>query len=120
MKNALALLSGFVTNSLATATVLAEGVREGDLPTFEPRRSGDLTDILLTVINWFLFVAGFLAVIYLIYSGILYVTAGGDTEKATKGRTTIINAVIGIVIILAALLIIRAVQRSVEQGQVSP
>ena len=55
--------------------------------------------IISTVLTWFLVLAGAIAVIYLIYGGILYITAGGDAEKATKGRTALINAVIGIIII---------------------
>lgn len=68
------------------------------------------------ILNWITWIAGFLAVIYLIYSGILYITAGGDAEKATKGRTGVINAIIGIVIILLAILIIAWVRRAVESG----
>ncbi|EKD56479.1 MAG: hypothetical protein ACD_58C00176G0003, partial [uncultured bacterium] len=60
-----------------------------------------LTDTAVTVINLILLIAGILAVIYLIYSGILYITAGGDTGKAEKGRTGIVNAIIGLVIISA-------------------
>jgi hypothetical protein len=65
---------------------------------------------ILTLITW---LAGVLAVVYLIYSGILYITAGGDAEKATKGRTGVINAVIGIIIILLALLIISWVRTGI-------
>lgn len=68
-----------------------------------------LTDTAVTVINLILLIAGILAVIYLIYSGILYITAGGDTGKAEKGRTGIVNAIIGLVIISAAYLLVRFV-----------
>jgi hypothetical protein len=52
-------------------------------------------------------VAGVLAVIYLVWSGIQYITAGGSADKAKSARTGIINAVIGIVIIVAAYFIVR-------------
>lgn len=68
-----------------------------------------LTNTAVTVINLILLIAGILAVIYLIYSGILYITAGGDTGKAEKGRTGIVNAIIGLVIISAAYLLVRFV-----------
>ena len=54
-------------------------------------------------------VAGALAFIFLVYSGILYLTAGGNPDAAKKGQQGILNAVIGIVIIIAAWAIINAV-----------
>jgi len=62
--------------------------------------------VISYVIDWILILAGAIAVIYLIYGGLLYITAGGDAEKATKGRTALINAIIGIVIIALAYLIV--------------
>lgn len=66
------------------------------------------------IIEWFLLVAGALVVIYLVYGGILYITAGGDAEKATKGRTAVINAIIGLIIILLAYLITAWVTNAAE------
>lgn len=61
------------------------------------------------VINWILGIAAILAVIYLIYAGVLYITAGGNPDAAKKGQQGIINAIIGIVIIVLAWVIARAV-----------
>jgi len=58
-----------------------------------------------TVINWVLLVAMILAVIYLIYAGIVYITAGGNPDAAKKGQQGVINAIIGIVIIALAYVI---------------
>jgi len=58
------------------------------------------------ILNGLLVIAGVIAVIYLIYGGLTYITAGGDAEKATKGRTVLINAIIGIIIIALAFLIV--------------
>ncbi len=66
----------------------------------------DPTQIAMRIVNFLLLLAGIIAVVYLVYGGLLYITAGGDAEKATKGRTALINAVIGIVIILLALVIV--------------
>lgn len=76
--------------------------------------STQLLDIIAKVVNALLLFAGIIAVIYLIYGGLLYITAGGDAEKATKGRTAIINAVIGVVIILVALVILSYVKSVVR------
>lgn len=51
-----------------------------------------------------------IGVIILIIGGIGYMVAGGDPEKATKSKKLIINALIGIVIVLAAAFILALVQ----------
>lgn len=80
------------------------------IPTITPTTLGPglgIKDLVEKIASWVLYAGGAIAFIYLIYGGILYITAGGDAEKATKGRTAIINAVIGIIIIFLALVIIR-------------
>lgn len=87
------------------------------LPTLHPLTNNpSFTSVALNILNWVLFLAGALAVVYLIYGGILYITAGGDAEKATKGRTAVINAIIGIVIILLALALVTWVANLVQSG----
>lgn len=71
--------------------------------------SASAFSVISRVIDIILIVAGALAVIYLIYSGILYITAAGNPDSAKKGQQGIINAVIGIVIIVLAFIIFRAV-----------
>jgi hypothetical protein len=60
-------------------------------------------DTILTVLA---FLAGLAAVVYLVWGGIKYITAGGDPKKAEEARKAIINAVIGIIIVAAAYFII--------------
>jgi Type IV secretion system pilin len=59
-------------------------------------------DIIINVIK---IVLSFLAVIFvilIIISGYQWMTAGGNTDAITKARQRILNAVIGLIIILAA------------------
>lgn len=65
----------------------------------------DLETFLGNAINLILIIAGVAAVAYLIWGGLTYITAGGDSEKASKGRTSITNAIIGIIIIMGSLAI---------------
>lgn len=58
-------------------------------------------------LNLVLLVVGVLAVFYLIYSGFLYITSGGNPDNVKKARAGIINSIIGIVIILAAFVIVK-------------
>lgn len=66
---------------------------------------GNLLQLISQIVNVVLIIVGILAVMYLVYGGILYLTAGGNPESAAKGRTAITNAIIGIVIIVLALAI---------------
>jgi hypothetical protein len=59
--------------------------------------------------NMIAMISGMLAFLYLIYSGILYLTASGEPDNAKKGLQGVINAAIGIVIVVAAWAIIGAV-----------
>jgi len=74
--------------------------------------------VIMTLLTWFLTIAGALAVIYLVYGGVLYITAGGDAEKATKGRVAVVNAIIGIIIIVMAVIIVNWVGTLAETGSV--
>ena len=60
-----------------------------------------------TILNTATLLIGIIAVFFLIYSGFQYITAGGDAEKVKKARAGIVNAVIGIIIVVAAFFIIR-------------
>jgi len=79
-------------------------------------KSDSFTAVVGDIVAWLLGFAGIIAVIYLIYGGLLYITAGGDAEKSKSGRAALINAIIGIVIIALAFLIVRWVGSVVETG----
>ncbi len=59
-----------------------------------------------SVITIMLFIAGFVAVAYLVYNGIQYITSAGNADKVKAARAGIINAVIGIAVISAAYFIV--------------
>jgi type IV secretory pathway VirB2 component (pilin) len=66
---------------------------------------------LLQVIKTIIAAIGFgIAIIVLIVGGIGYMTAGGNEEKATKSKKLMINAIIGIAIVFAAVFILALVQ----------
>ncbi|MBU6388970.1 hypothetical protein KGQ71_00465 [Patescibacteria group bacterium] len=58
------------------------------------------------IINAILLVLGILAIIYLIYSGIQYITAGGSSDKTKNARQGILYALLGIIILVASYFII--------------
>jgi len=67
----------------------------------------DLPTVLANVTTWILTLAGALAVLYLIWGGITYITGG--EKGAESGKKMITNAIIGIAIIALSIVIVRAV-----------
>ncbi len=75
---------------------------------------GSVAAIFRLIINWALAIAFLAAVVVLIYGGFLYITSAGNTESATKGKTAITNALIGVVIIVLSYVIVQIVYRFVS------
>lgn len=67
--------------------------------------SGNLLSIIGTIIKVFLGLLGIIFLIIMLYAGFLWMTAGGDGKQVDKAKKLLINAVIGIVIILSAFAI---------------
>ncbi len=98
--------------ALYGATVIAY-----EKATFEsllvPKSDGgglDIKTIAISVVNYVLFFLGLIAIAFIVYGGILYVTSGGNEEKTTKARNTLLYAVIGIIVISLAFAILRWAQ----------
>ena len=64
---------------------------------------------IMTLISKFLGFVTIIAVVYCIRAGFQILTAGGDEEKVKNGRTTIIQVVIGIVVMWLAYTIVNVV-----------
>ena len=72
----------------------------------------DLFHIIGNVIEIALILVGVIAVIYLIMGGIKYITAKGDEEATGTAKATITYAIIGLVIAIAAYLVVQFVWKS--------
>lgn len=71
------------------------------------RWSGNSADnAIQNLIQNALIFLGIIAVIFIIYAGFLILTAWGDEEKVKKGKTIIMQAGIGIVVIFLAYSIV--------------
>jgi len=79
--------------------------------------NNSLVNIVSTLIQWAIGLAGIVAVIFIIYGGYEYITGGEDGK--TKGKARIWNAIIGLVIILLAWIIVRFVGRLINTGSLA-
>lgn len=66
----------------------------------------DLVTTAVKIANWLVGIAGSLALLMFVYGGIMFLISGGNNERVTKGRTILINSVIGLAVILLSFLII--------------
>lgn len=82
------------------ASVIKKGLTETNAvagldQTPLPALIGKLIQALLGVV-------GIVFLVYTVYGGILYMTAGGDDTKVLKAKKMIMTSVIGVIIIVAA------------------
>ncbi|HSX30402.1 MAG TPA: hypothetical protein VLE99_00590 [Candidatus Saccharimonadales bacterium] len=70
--------------------------------------------IIKVVINIFSFVIGIIAIIMIMTSGFRYVTAGGDSNKLGAAKSTLIYAIVGLVIAGFAQIIVQFVLNKIS------
>jgi hypothetical protein len=67
--------------------------------------NASLPDVVGRVINVLLGFIGILLLIYILYAGFLWMTAGGEDKKVEQAKTMLKNSIIGLLIIIAAFAI---------------
>lgn len=80
----------------------------------------NINNILRVVLNILSFIAGVIAVIMIIISGIKFMTSQGDSGKVSSARNTIIYALIGILIVLLSQAIVQFVLNTATTVPVAP
>lgn len=66
----------------------------------------NIKDVIPTVIKTILLITGGIAVLFIIIGGFQYVTSGANPEGVKKGKATIVNAIIGLILILLSYVIV--------------
>ena len=75
-----------------------------------------ITGLITFVIQTLLFFAGGVAVLFIIIGGFWYITSAGNEEQAEKGKNALINAIIGVVIIILSYVIVTVIANLVGIG----
>ncbi|OGE80491.1 MAG: hypothetical protein A2660_01365 [Candidatus Doudnabacteria bacterium RIFCSPHIGHO2_01_FULL_45_18] len=76
-----------------------------------------LSGLIMRIINIALGVAGLVAVLFLIIGGFRYITAAGNEETAEQAKKIIINAIIGVVVIILSFVIVRVISNALIANQ---
>lgn len=74
--------------------------------------SGSIRELALRIVNFFLLFLGLVAVIMVIYGGILYVTAAGKDDQVGTAKKVILYAIIGIVIIALSFAMVNTILKA--------
>ncbi|MBU0648787.1 hypothetical protein KJ969_01610 [Patescibacteria group bacterium] len=100
----------FVNQAFAIDVGLAQVAEEIGLG------GGDIRVVVARIIRSFLTLLGITAVVLILYGGFVWMTAGGDEEKVEKAKKILINAVIGLAIILTSFAITQFVLNSLLEA----
>jgi hypothetical protein len=103
-----ALSGAAVVSVLSIEPALAQ-IRDGVNSANPGTGPTSIDSVITDVINVALWAIGILSVIMLIFGGIRYTVSGGDSNKVTAAKNTILYAVIGIVVAMLAYAIVNFV-----------
>lgn len=100
------LAAGIATPECGEGTSLKAGICVPNAEGDGILGSGNAIELAKNVFNIMLYLAGVIAVLYVIIGGYQYLTSGGNDEQAEKGKNTVTNALIGLIIIVLAFTIV--------------
>ncbi len=81
--------------------------------TFWPTKVNNLGELITVVINWLLGLMGAAAVVAVVYSGLMYITASNDPAKAEAAKKNLTWAIIGIILVALSFVIVQIVAKLV-------
>ncbi len=91
----------YVNNKFADTTTQIK-ISKGDLSGLDSAPDGVTGAGVTGLLNTVYIIAGIVAVVVIIVGGVRYVTSGGDATGVKNAKNTILYAVVGLVIIIAA------------------
>ncbi len=68
--------------------------------------TADLESTVINIVQWILGLLGLIAVVFILYGGFVWLTAGGNEEKVSTAKRVIGQAVVGLIIVLLAWAIV--------------
>ncbi len=71
--------------------------------------------LIVQILQVFLSIVGLVAVVFLVWGGFKYMTSSGDEEKVKAAKGTIINALIGLIIVVLAFALVRVIYNLIDR-----
>lgn len=117
MKKVLAGASVLVM-ALPMIALAATGVIP-DTGGLTPEASGGIVGLLTDLLKWALTILGILGVLGFVVAGILYLTAAGEEDRIKKAKNAMVFSIVGVVVGLAGVIIMNAIQNWLGGGSSS-
>jgi len=76
---------------------------------------GDLISVINNISNTLLLLVGVVAMLFLIIGGFQYITSAGNAENIQKAKTTIMYAVIGIIVTLLSWAVVNFIIKALQK-----
>ena len=92
----------------------------GNLAVINTAYAGVITDaphistVLFNVLQFLLLIFGSLAIIGIVFSGILYLVAVGDERKLRQAKKSFLYSIVGIIVALSGLIVIRLIAENLN------
>lgn len=96
----------FLSSGAAFAQVPTVAI---EAPTSVGGVNTDINTLIAFIINAIIVLGIVLSLIFLLYGGVRWILSGGDKGKVDSARSTIVAAIVGLIIVILAYVIINAV-----------
>src|SRR3989339_697201 len=110
--------------ALLVSPALAQTSSSVDLEAFAQQArfatGVDITIVIARLIRTFISILGIIAVVFILYGGWMWITSKGEQDKLRKAQQVIINAVIGLVLVLSAFAIAQFVLNALSDATDDP
>ena len=94
--------------ALMPVLVLAQGIPTPTSPyAGQPVTLSDIQDLIETVARFLILISVVVAVIFIVWGGMMYMMAGDDATKSGAAKSRIVNGIIGALVVLAVGLILQ-------------
>lgn len=80
----------------------------------------DVAQLSQNILNTGIFIAVFFSAVLFAWAGWKVLTSGGDSEQYSSGKRIFTNVIVGLVIILAAWLLIDTLMKTLTNGSFGP
>jgi Sec-independent protein secretion pathway component TatC len=104
MKKISKISAALTVGLLYAMPVLAQDQLSGVLPDLT--NGGGASGLILWVIRALLGICGLVAVLFIIIGGFQYITSGASEDLAKRGKSTLVNAIIGLIIVILSYTIV--------------
>lgn len=111
-------MAACTTRPLLTFPAWYRGLTKDDCSIKSPTDAGGLSKfiwtIVLNVIEMMLQIVGYVSVGFIIFGGFKFITGTGTPDTVVKARTTVLNAVIGLILSIASIGIVNVIAGAIK------